>query len=235
MPFGTPVIGDISRGVLDHSDTDIVKCASLPECTSFVARVLRRSYLTPVRNGHWQRRYFHEPSISIVAKGHETAMSSWIAAEVHALAEEIATMQALRNRLKANCHCKTLEICGKAILEKRFTPVQRPPLPVIPIPRHRSPHTKSFDSLNEATAIGPVFGELPCVLWSYQRFYPFGISTILPITPPLPSNSCACPAWQRGNRCAINGLIFFCSSKSNSVSRSWRNHAGFSRISHWIL
>ena len=30
MPFGTPVIGNISRGVLDHSDTNIVKCASLP-------------------------------------------------------------------------------------------------------------------------------------------------------------------------------------------------------------
>jgi hypothetical protein len=25
-------------------------------------------------------------------------------------------------------------------------------------------------------------------------YYPFGISTILPITPPLPSNSCACRA-----------------------------------------
>jgi len=33
----------------------------------------------------------------------------------------------------------------------------------------------------------------------------------------------------------ISGLIFFCCSRSNSVSRSSRNHAGFSRISHWIL
>src|SRR5438034_10654387 len=54
---------------------------------------------------------------------------------------------------------------------------------------------------------------------------PLGTSTILPITPPLPSNSCACRAWQRGNRCAISGLIFSCCSRSNSVSRSWRNHA----------
>jgi len=54
-----------------------------------------------------------------------------------------------------------------------------------------------------------------------KRFcYPFGISTILPITPPLPSNSCACRASQRGNRCAISGLIFFCCNRSNSVSRS---------------
>lgn len=53
-------------------------------------------------------------------------------AELKALAEEIATMQALLNRLKAKCHCKTLEICGKTILEKGLSAVHRPPLPVIP-------------------------------------------------------------------------------------------------------
>src|SRR5215467_11888070 len=53
-------------------------------------------------------------------------------AELNVLAEEIATMQALLNRLKAKCHCKTLEICGKAIFEKGLSAVQRPPLPVIP-------------------------------------------------------------------------------------------------------
>jgi hypothetical protein len=37
-----------------------------------------------------------------------------------------------------------------------------------------------------------------------------GTSTILPITPPFPSNSCACFALSRGNRPAINGLIFCC-------------------------
>jgi hypothetical protein len=36
-----------------------------------------------------------------------------------------------------------------------------------------------------------------------------GTSTILPITPPFPSKSCACVASARGNRCAISGLIFF--------------------------
>jgi DNA-binding transcriptional MerR regulator len=55
--------------------------------------------------------------------------------ELNALAERIATMQALLERLKTNCHCKTLEICGKTILEKGFSHVQRPPLPVIPAPR----------------------------------------------------------------------------------------------------
>jgi MerR family transcriptional regulator, redox-sensitive transcriptional activator SoxR len=55
--------------------------------------------------------------------------------ELNALAERIATMQALLERLKANCHCKTLEICGKTILEKGVSNVRRPPLPVIPASR----------------------------------------------------------------------------------------------------
>jgi len=47
--------------------------------------------------------------------------------------------------------------------------------------------------------------------YSFLRIFgddPF--STILPVTPPLPSNSCACLASARGNRCAIRGLIFCC-------------------------
>ena len=39
---------------------------------------------------------------------------------------------------------------------------------------------------------------------------PLGTSTILPVTPPFPSNSCACLASARGNRCAMSGLIFCC-------------------------
>ena len=39
---------------------------------------------------------------------------------------------------------------------------------------------------------------------------PLRTSTILPITPPFPSNSCARLASARGNRCAMSGLIFFC-------------------------
>ncbi len=35
-------------------------------------------------------------------------------------------------------------------------------------------------------------------------------STILPVTPPSPSNSCACLASARGNRRAMSGLILFC-------------------------
>lgn len=56
--------------------------------------------------------------------------------ELNALTKRIATMQALLERLKANCHCKTLEICGKTILEKGVSNVPRPPLPVIPASRH---------------------------------------------------------------------------------------------------
>jgi len=52
--------------------------------------------------------------------------------ELNVLAEQIASMQALLRRMKANCHCKTLEVCGKAILEKGISNVQRPPLPVAP-------------------------------------------------------------------------------------------------------
>lgn len=39
---------------------------------------------------------------------------------------------------------------------------------------------------------------------------PLRTSTSLPITPPVPSNSCACLALARGNRRAISGLIFRC-------------------------
>jgi DNA-binding transcriptional MerR regulator len=55
--------------------------------------------------------------------------------ELNALVERIATMQALLERLRANCHCRTLDICGKTILEKGLSHVQRPPLPVIPASR----------------------------------------------------------------------------------------------------
>jgi len=60
---------------------------------------------------------------------------------------------------------------------------------------------------------------------------PSDTSTILPVTPPFPSNSCACLASARGNRCAISGLIFFCCSSSNNVTKSSRNIFGFSRLS----
>ena len=53
-------------------------------------------------------------------------------AELHALAEQIASMQRLLTRMKANCHCQTLETCGKAIFAKGISRVERPPLPVSP-------------------------------------------------------------------------------------------------------
>src|SRR5262245_55403966 len=39
---------------------------------------------------------------------------------------------------------------------------------------------------------------------------PLRTSTILPVTPPFPSNSCAYLASTRGNRCAMSGLICRC-------------------------
>jgi hypothetical protein len=44
----------------------------------------------------------------------------------------------LLRRMKANCHCKTLEACGKAILENGISRVERPPLPVKPRQNVRS-------------------------------------------------------------------------------------------------
>jgi len=53
-------------------------------------------------------------------------------AELNALAERIITMQQLLKRMKSKCHCKTLEQCGRAILEKGVSNVERPPLLVSP-------------------------------------------------------------------------------------------------------
>lgn len=53
-------------------------------------------------------------------------------AELKALAEQITSMEGLLKRMKARCHCKTLETCGKAILESGVSKVGRPPLPVNP-------------------------------------------------------------------------------------------------------
>jgi len=52
--------------------------------------------------------------------------------ELSAIAGQIKTMELLLMRLKAKCHCKTLEVCGKAILERGISEVERPPLPVKP-------------------------------------------------------------------------------------------------------
>lgn len=64
---------------------------------------------------------------------------------------------------------------------------------------------------------------------------PLHTRTILPVTPPFPSNSCACLASTSGNRCAMSGLIFCCLRRSSRAVKSCRNSAGFSRLSHWML
>jgi MerR family redox-sensitive transcriptional activator SoxR len=53
--------------------------------------------------------------------------------ELRAIAKQIKTMELLLIRLKSKCHCKTLEVCGKAILETGVSAVERPPLPVKPV------------------------------------------------------------------------------------------------------
>jgi len=50
--------------------------------------------------------------------------------ELNELAEQIAGMQALLKQMRAHCHCKTLDRCGKAIFENGISRVGRPPLPV---------------------------------------------------------------------------------------------------------
>jgi MerR family transcriptional regulator, redox-sensitive transcriptional activator SoxR len=53
--------------------------------------------------------------------------------ELDRLARQIRRMRILLEKMKANCHCKTLEVCGKAIFEKGgISRVERPPLPVAP-------------------------------------------------------------------------------------------------------
>ncbi len=49
--------------------------------------------------------------------------------ELNALEEQIVSMQALLKRMKVRCHCQTLEVCGKGILENGIPNVDRPPLP----------------------------------------------------------------------------------------------------------
>jgi MerR family redox-sensitive transcriptional activator SoxR len=55
-------------------------------------------------------------------------------AELDQLARHIRRMSTLLKRLNANCHCKTLEACGKAILENRVSRVEGPSFRVISKP-----------------------------------------------------------------------------------------------------
>ena len=59
--------------------------------------------------------------------------------ELDALAIQIKSMQALLKRVKANCHCSTLENCGRAIFKKtRVAKFEKSSLYMIP------PAKKSF-------------------------------------------------------------------------------------------
>ena len=51
-------------------------------------------------------------------------------AQLETLADQIRSMRNLLKRLKRKCHCKTLEACGKAILEKGMHRIERPRLSI---------------------------------------------------------------------------------------------------------
>lgn len=55
-------------------------------------------------------------------------------AELNVMALQIRSMQLMLKRMKAKCHCQTLEICGKAIFESGISQVERPGLS---LPRER--------------------------------------------------------------------------------------------------
>src|SRR5215213_349295 len=59
--------------------------------------------------------------------------------------------------------------------------------------------------------------------------------TILPITDPLPSSSCARATSSSGIRSEMMGLIFPCRSSSSRALKSSRYHAGLNLLSHWML
>ena len=68
-----------------------------------------------------------------------------------------------------------------------------------------------------------------------QADRPSSTRTILPVTPPFASTSCARLASTRGKRCATSGLIFFCRSRSSRAIKSARKKSGFNRLSVWML
>ena len=55
--------------------------------------------------------------------------------ELDTLAGQIRSMRVLLKKLKAKCHCDTLEACGKAIFARGIPRVERPVLQAIPKPR----------------------------------------------------------------------------------------------------
>ena len=50
-------------------------------------------------------------------------------AELNVMALQIRSMQLMLKRMKAKCHCKTLEVCGKAIFESGISQANGKPCP----------------------------------------------------------------------------------------------------------
>jgi MerR family redox-sensitive transcriptional activator SoxR len=51
--------------------------------------------------------------------------------ELDTLTAQIESMRLLLKKMKVNCHCNTMETCGKAIFEKGVSGIKRPALQVI--------------------------------------------------------------------------------------------------------
>ena len=56
--------------------------------------------------------------------------------ELDTLADQIKRTRLLLKKMKANCHCNTLEVCGKAIFEKGISRIERPTPHIIAKPWH---------------------------------------------------------------------------------------------------
>jgi MerR family redox-sensitive transcriptional activator SoxR len=54
--------------------------------------------------------------------------------ELDELTIQIQAMRALLKKMKAKCHCDTLETCGKAMFEKGILGAERPALRIVPRP-----------------------------------------------------------------------------------------------------
>jgi MerR family redox-sensitive transcriptional activator SoxR len=80
------------------------------------------------------RRLFFGFQAGIRAEARWRRLADRKLGELDQLAGQIRSMQSLLKQMKANCHCETLEACGRAILEKRPSGAERPALRVIPKP-----------------------------------------------------------------------------------------------------
>ncbi len=63
MPFGAPVVGTVSRRVLENTHSNIAEILSAPEGESGFPGMATGLELSPVGGAHGQRRHLHRPMI----------------------------------------------------------------------------------------------------------------------------------------------------------------------------